>query len=126
MLAPHMYRLVALCDVSPEILGHCGEKFHVPEEHRYGDLYVLSHPLSFSSPLPLVLHPPLLVLVVTSRYPMGIMTNRQRNDVINFPPRFSPNPLPLRTPRPSSPLMLEIQETYIHRKTTRKHSIRGG
>jgi hypothetical protein len=49
MLAPHMYRLVALCDVSPELLGHCGDKFHVPEEHRYGDLYVHS-PLPLASP----------------------------------------------------------------------------
>ena len=57
MLAPHMYRLVALCDVSPELLGHCGDKFHVPEEHRYGDLYVL--PYFPSSPLPLVPRPPL-------------------------------------------------------------------
>jgi hypothetical protein len=52
MLAPHMYRLAALCDVSPELLGHCGDKFSVPEEHRYGDLYVLAHPLSFISHAP--------------------------------------------------------------------------
>jgi len=45
-----MYRLVALCDVSPELLGHCGGKFHVPEERLYRDLYVLP-PLLSSFPL---------------------------------------------------------------------------
>lgn len=40
MLAPHLYHLVALCDVSMELLDHCGEKFHVEEQHRYQDLYV--------------------------------------------------------------------------------------
>ena len=72
MLAPHMYRLVALCDVSPELLGHCGEKFHVPQEHRYGDLYVLSHILSFIFHIPLApspslietLKPPLLLRIM--------------------------------------------------------------
>ena len=54
MLAPHMYRLVALCDVSPELLGHCGDKFHVPEEHRYEDLYVPSHPLAPFHPSPVL------------------------------------------------------------------------
>jgi hypothetical protein len=59
MLAPHMYRLAALCDVSPELLGHCGDKFSVPEEHRYGDLYVLPPPLSFIYPLSLASSSPL-------------------------------------------------------------------
>jgi len=54
MLAPHMYRLGALCDVSPELLGHCGDKFHVPVEHRYEDLYVLSLPLGSFSLFPLL------------------------------------------------------------------------
>lgn len=54
MLAPHMYRLVALCDVYPELLGLREDQFHVPEEHRYGDLYVLSHSLGPLSPLPLL------------------------------------------------------------------------
>ena len=40
MLSPHMYSLKAICDVSKQLLEHCGEKFHVGPEARFSDLYV--------------------------------------------------------------------------------------